>query len=356
MSKIKINILNKANEEVYEEYIRKYEKSSFNNSIKFCYFLKHLFKGLKTAPLYFIAEKDNTIVGVLPAFVYIGKYGQVLNSLPWFGSNPGILADNKEVKEKLLRMFFKIGKQLDCLSATIITKPFEQISVYEKAKKQLNLLEDFRIGTITNIPEYKSENQCFNKILSIIHGKTRNQIKKSLKHCSIAEDYSDFAFQFLSKTHKQNMEVMEAPVKETEFKILQENFKKREDYKLYIAKNNQGESIAALLLKFFNKTVDYMTPVIRKEFRNLNPLHALIIKAMVDASKNQYKYWNWGGTMPQGMDGVLHFKKRFGGETCKYNYFTKLHRNIPEGVTKEELLKEYPYFYVLPFSHLVKED
>jgi len=72
---------------------------------------------------------------------------------------------------------------------------------------------------------------------------------------------------------------------------------------------------------------------------------------MKDATKKKCKYWNWGGTW-LSQTGVYQFKKRWGTHDLKYNYYTNLIDNSILNLSKEDLLREYPYFYVLPFSAL----
>jgi hypothetical protein len=93
-------------------------------------------------------------------------------------------------------------------------------------------------------------------------------------------------------------------------------------------------------------------PAIDDKFRHLNPLHILIVEAMKDAAKRGFKYWNWGGSNIPGMEGVLHFKTRFGGEQSVYKYYMTFGDKFPKEVQKEDWQKHYPYFYILPYNLL----
>ena len=348
---IKISIANTKKDFLdWDEYVLTKEYSGFNASSGFLRFLKEVFTNKGTVPYYIVAREAGQIVGVLPSILIKGKYGPVLNSMPWFGSNPGVIADNFNVEAQLIEVFMNIAKWTECLSATIISRPFQNTIMYQ----------DFdwtylasRIGSVTELPEYVNDEQFYSDLMKKLHTKTRNQLRKSFKDCSIIFSGSISSFNFLSKTHRENMEAIGAPVKVREFWSLFEEFTLDIDYNLLISydrKNN--DKSAGLLVKYFNKTVDYMTPAVLKEKRNLNPLHTLIYHAMKNAAIRGFKYWNWGGTMPIGMEGVMRFKKRFGSEQCEYIYFTKVFKAMPTEVTKEILLAEYPYFYVFPFNEL----
>ena len=92
--------------------------------------------------------------------------------------------------------------------------------------------------------------------------------------------------------------------------------------KIFIAEK-EGIKIAGLLLFYFNKSIEYFTPVIVNEFRSLQPLSLLIFEAMKDGISRNYEFWNWGGTWLT-QDGVYRFKKMWGSEDLKYFYYVKI--------------------------------
>jgi len=350
---ITVELLNGADMYRWEEYVLKHWNSLFNASLKFRWFLMKLL-GEGHVPFYLVANSGNEIVGVLPSFVKKGKRGAVLNSMPWFGSNPGIFANDEHIQAMLLQRFMDVASWTNCVSATFITRPFEDTDFYDSFfDLQGGYFIDERAGAMTCIPPYCSIDNSFDKdLLSIVHQKTRNQIKKSFRLCETSETTD---MEFLKKTHWENMEAIGAPVKDLEFDIIKDLFEYDTDYKVFVS-TVDGVPAAALLLKYYNKTVDYMTPAINVNFRHLNPLHILIFDAMKDAAKRGYLYWNWGGTTIPGQESVLHFKERFGANTCEYKYYTTIFDKSIMEATKEELMEDYKYFYVLPFSALKKKE
>jgi hypothetical protein len=364
---LKIDILIKQEDlAVYSDFIKSFSYTSFNSSLKFFYFLSALFKGANTTPYYLIAKDGDKIVGVLPAFLKRGKFGAVLNSLPWFGSSPGVIADSSEIANELIISFFKVAEWTNCLSATIIENPIHDF-VETRADKMVDYdkvfgeypegiyFEDSRVGMITRLPSCNNEvelNVLEAVLMSKFHAKTRNQIRKSIDLCYWKEDYSNDSFVFLEKTHQENMIAVNAPYKQKEFSIIR-TLKQGKDYKLFVSyEKKSDEPVAALLLKYFNRTVDYMVPATKEDCRESNPLHILIYQAMFDAAKRGYFYWNWGGSLVDGMEGVKHFKRRFGAKEILYHYHTKQFRPLPSFITTEMLLENYPYFFVIPFKDL----
>lgn len=142
----------------------------------------------------------------------------------------------------------------------------------------------------------------------------------------------------------------EFPKKRTFFDSVRDRLKYGEDYRIYSCRSNDN-LISALLLFYFNKTVEYFTPVIKKDFRHLQPLSLIIFKAMIDSCANGYKYWNWGGTWVS-QDSVYLFKSRWGTKDYPYYYYTKVYDMNIINRSRELLLQEYPYFFVLPFNKL----
>ena len=344
---MKVELLSVADVINWDKYVLKHDRSLFNASYQFRTFLRHLLPS-NCIPFYFLAKEGNDVLGVLPSFCSRGSMGAVLNSMPWFGSNPGGMADSMSVQKALLEAFLDTAEWTKCISATFITRPFEDLAFYDDFFSNYEHLEDERIGAITTLPSYQDAVQFSDDLLNLVHQKTRNQIRKSWRFCQVSEKQD---FSFLEKIHQENMEAVGAPVKSKEFEIIKNQLKPNEDYKMFIAWHG-GEPVAGLLLKYFNKTVDYLVPAIDVNYRHFDPLHSCIYYGMVDAAQNGFKYWNWGGSKLPGMESVLHFKQRFGADICKYKYYTFL----PMGTNPFELiapdywLKNYPYFYVLPFK------
>jgi lipid II:glycine glycyltransferase (peptidoglycan interpeptide bridge formation enzyme) len=176
-------------------------------------------------------------------------------------------------------------------------------------------------------------------------------IRKALKSgvkCYVSYNLEDFTF--LYQVHRENIESIGGLPKKKDFFMSLANNMSRTYYKLYIA-DMAGHKISALLLLFYNKTVEYYTPATIIEYRNIQPLSLLIFRAMTDAINDGYKFWNWGGTWLT-QDGVYNFKKKWGAKDFPYYYYTKVINKDILNLTKEELLQEYPGFYVVPYMHL----
>jgi len=354
---MKIGLLTEDRDEEYGRLLLKDERSLFNSSLKFRELLRRVTGALD---YYLITLEDNKVVGALPTFLRLNaKYGNVLNSLPWYGSNPGIVVDpsypdRQQVKINLLNTFHELAQEKKAATSTIITRPFEVDQELYRNHTRYNFL-DSRIGMTTPLPEFSGS--IDSDLMSIIHSKTRNLIRKAQKTgINLSHDDSSESLHFLADAHRQNMEAVGAPPKGWElFDAISRIFTYDKDYRVYVA-GLDGVKISALLVTYFSKTVEYLVPAVLVDYRSYQPLNLLIFNAMKDAAQRGFRYWNWGGTTLPSQEGVYHFKKRWGSDECTYYYYVRTYGTIDRllALSKETLLSEYPYFYVLPFSELTR--
>jgi hypothetical protein len=345
-----IGILSESFESAYEHFLLRNERTLFYASNKYRKFLKAL---LEEEDCYFLAFNDSgEIVGSLPALMKRNeRYGNVLNSLPFYGSNGGVIEFNKntEVRIALLNEYYHFAKKNNCLVSTIISSPLEFMEEFYEQQTDYTF-KDSRIGQITALP--KDTKDIDQVLMALFHQKTRNIVRKAQKsEVIVSAEPSDEHLSFLIKTHQENIAVIGGLAKpEKFFRLIRLYFDYGSDYKIYIAQK-EGRFIAALLLFYFNKTVEYFTPVVKAEYREYQPLSLLIFEAMKDSIRRGYKWWNWGGTW-QTQEGVYHFKKHWGTKDKPYYYYTKIFNDSVLNMSKGQLLEEYPHFYVVPFCKL----
>lgn len=293
----------------------------------------------------FCALDDNKVIrGVLPVLSRAGVYGTVYNSLPYYGSHGAILAKDEDVRKSLLSFWNDLASKENVATATMIENIASDKSI---ANDIVCTLTDERIGQLTPIL-CNEGHETF--LMDSYHSKTRNVVRKAQKQ-GFSVSVENDQMHFLYETHKENMEVIGGLAKEKKFfDHISKHFKVNKDYKIWVARDNDIP-IAALLLFYYKDTVEYFTPVIVDEWRERQPLSLLIFEAMCDASKRGYKLWNWGGTWAS-QKGVYLFKNRWGAIDRPYRYFVHIQNQNIYQSTPEELLQEYPGFFVLPFNCL----
>lgn len=347
---VRIETLDDAREEEYEKFLLMSPETLFYVSNQYRKFLSSI---LDAEDHYFLAIDDSDkIVGALPAFITRGaKHGSVLNSLPFYGSNGGIIEHegSREVRIALLRAFDSFAEANKCVASTIITSPFEKDCEFYEHEATWSY-RDERIGQIT--PLLQEVQHVGEELMNSFDGVRRRNIRKAVKSgIEVLEDSSMEAFEFLERVHRQNMAAIGGKAKPRIFlRNVPEFFAAGEDYRVYTA-SKDGSLIAALLLFRFNETVEYYMPAIVQEFRTFQPLSLIVFQAMQDAVRDGYKRWNWGGTW-LSQQSLYQYKKRWGTEDRRYFYYTLVLDQKIQGMAREELLRDYPHFYVLPHSAL----
>lgn len=327
-------------EAAYECFVEAHPDAMLYHSLPYLRMLKSL---LHDEPQAFLCFDDaGQLEGVLPFFRHEGAHGPVYNSLPYYGSNGGVLAKSERTSAILLDAWNAMTS--DAGAATLVSNPIAENDFREKIA---HTLTDHRIGQFSDIAHLENHPE---KLLESFHYKTRNMVRKSQKQgfaVSIENGNSDF----LRRIHQENMQTIGGrPKSDDFFASFPVCFEPDSQYRIWIARH-EGEPVAALLLFYFRDMVEYYTPVIKAEWRDRQPLSLLIYEAMCDASRRGYRLWNWGGTWAT-QDGVYLFKKRWGARERNYTYFIRVNNALLYEQSRETLLAEYPDYFVLPFNRL----
>ena len=107
------------------------------------------------------------------------------------------------------------------------------------------------------------------------------------------------------------------------------------------------------MLLQFRHTIEYITPVVCKEYRASQPLSFLIFHAMQDAVGRGFRQWNWGGTW-RTQHTLYRFKAGFGAIDRPYSYLVvaseESHRRLR--AVRRQIGDAFPYYYVYPFAEL----
>jgi len=288
-------------------------------------------------------DDSGHIQAVLPLMAKDGPMGTVLNSLPFYGSNGALVGDDMTARAELLVTYQRLVQAPGIATATLIENPLAPVGADGLAYD----LKDERIGQLTPLPAAGDEKAA---LMQSFHYKTRNMVRKAEK-LGVQVVVDNEAMTFLVEVHEENMREIGGLAKSRNFfAALPQYFRPGYDYCLYVARLG-GEPVAAILLFFFNQTVEYFTPVVRKEYRDTQALSAVIFRAMCDASAQGYAWWNWGGTW-LSQEGVYRFKSRWGTKEMPYRYFTSVNNHAILKASPAELLAWYPSFFTVPFSTL----
>jgi hypothetical protein len=347
---MQVDVISGSGDDEIKNYV-----SACPNSLIYSYpsFIDLISDHLEACPSWILARNDTGILGALPIVESRpGNHGTVFNSLPYYGSNGGVLQDvqDDQVKRLLIENYFDYAQSRKACSATVITNPLNMDhEIYESTIE--GFIWDERIGQITHLPENPE-----GELLKLFEDPRPRNIRRAVKEgIQVTSGNEKVSVEFLYKVHVENMQAIDGLSKSWGFfeKLLTDM--PSEMWSIYIG-SKEGEPVSALLLFYFNGTVEYFTPVIKSEYRNTQALALVIYEAMKDAvSHKGCKNWNWGGTW-QSQGGVYDFKKRWGTRDYPYYYYTKLFNEKVRSSSKDTLLEDYPGFFVLPFSELEETE
>ncbi|MBF0439812.1 MAG: GNAT family N-acetyltransferase [Magnetococcales bacterium] len=332
----------------YEDLLVTDERSTIYSSLAYCNLLRTLSPDAECIQL---AARDDTgnMRGGLTFFIKDGKFGPVANSLPFFGSPSSLFVpDNSiEVQDALIGRFRELLLARGCIASTFITSPLDPDPQRYRQLLKPNYI-DSRIGMITPLP-HGSENLTID-LMNTFRPTTRNKIRKGQKgNFRIEETENRANWGFLQLTHEENMAQLNAATRPPEFYYyLQRESSliiKKRLYTVYL----DNTPVAGLLLFLYNKTVEYFVPVIARAFRSLQPLSFLIMQAMQDAVASGYRWWSWGGT-GLTQESLYHFKKGWGAIDHHYYYFVNVFDAKILAKDRQEIMKEYPFFFLYPFT------
>jgi len=338
--------LQSSDEASYANFVDRNKGSLLFQSLSYLKLIRELTSSKQETLL--AVDQEETIKGVLPLLSATGKFGTVYNSLPYYGSNGGIIGQDDEAVKILLQSYNDLVRSTETAASTLIENPLQTPLSEDSINHSLL---DSRIGQFTNINHSSNRDE---KMMESFHYKTRNMVRKAQKSGFSIEIEND-SFEFLEEIHKINMKGIGGRAKKgTFFSSIPKYFEKEKDYKVWVARF-KNEPVSALLVFYYQETVEYYLPVTIEKFRDKQPLSLLIFEAMKEAALRGYKLWNWGGTWASQV-GVHRFKKRWGTEDRIYNYYTQINNKEIYTASSYELLEQYGDFFVIPFQFLTENS
>lgn len=338
---MKVIELQSSSEDAYQSFVNARRDALIYHTLEYRDLLTEITEGVAR---YFLCEDDKGIVrGILPLFQIDGPHGFVLNSLPYYGSNGGIVSETDAARNALMSKYNDLVAAKGVAASTIIANPFNEDALANASHDYV----DSRIGQVSPIDAAADHEDV---LMDRFHYKTRNMIRKAIKSgVTVTADNSLIGQ--LREIHEENMNALGGKPKTPEFfEAMASLFAPRQQYRIYVACLD-GKIAAALLLFFHGEVVEYFTPAVRKEYRDSQALSLTIFTAMVDASRAGFRWWNWGGTW-SSQESLHRFKSRWGTQDRPYVYRTKVNDSSLIDASSKQLLIDYPYAYVMPFSAL----
>ena len=322
-----------------ERFVEGHAQALLYHSLRFRDFLVDL---LGCQPLYGVAIASDEVVGVMPVMSAAGPYGRVLNSLPFFGSNGGILAKSPTACAALATWYDGQAASDGVAASTVVGNPLDPDGI--------SFVHDFvdaRVGCMTPLA---GDGDPGARLLSLIDGSARRNVAKA-DRCGVTVEVDNDAFGVLADFHRAGMEAIGGRVKTPAFfEAVPRCFRAGVDYDLYVARLGD-EVVATLLVFFYGAVAEYYMPATAPESRSEQPMAAVLQRAMVDAMDRGFAWWNWGGSWVT-QENLIRFKTKWGGQPREYRYWTQVNDDNLLSAQSHALLEGYPGFFVAPFSSL----
>lgn len=323
----------------YEDFVHSHPHALVYHSLRFRDFLVDL---LGCTPRYGVALAGGRVDGVLPLMATDGPYGTVLNSLPYFGSNGGVLAGGPAARAALAAWYGKTVAGSGVAATTVIANPLDP-----DAPAPAHDFADVRVGCMTPLGGTGDAGQ---RLLAAIDGSARRNVAKAARS-GVEVEVDNAAFGALEEMHRSGMEAIGGRAKTPEFfAAVPRRFRAGDDYDLYVARIGDVV-VAGLLVFFYGMVAEYYVPATRPEHRSEQPLAAILHRAMTDAMGRGLGWWNWGGSW-MSQENLIRFKTKWGGQRREYRYWTKVNNDDILSARPQDLLDGYPGFFVAPFTSL----
>lgn len=275
-----------------------------------------------------VARDGDEIRGILPLLYRDGVY----NSLPYYGSNGGVLGE----ADPLLEAYRELATETGTVSSTVVSNPFAPAGPVP-----VHNLLDARLAHFTSL---------VGDPLARVEPSARRNVRRAAA-AGIEVRADPEALPGLYALHEQNIRALGGrPKSRAFFDLVGSRLAAGTEWQLFAAYRG-GALVAGLLLLYFGRTVEYFTPAIDHDHRSDQPLAAILSTAVEDAAARGYERWNWGGTWPT-QESLRRFKLKWGAEELSYSYFVQLNRPELLDSTPDELYARYGDFFVLPYSEL----
>ncbi|MEO5328835.1 MAG: hypothetical protein H7829_11400 [Magnetococcus sp. THC-1_WYH] len=220
------------------------------------HFLELIAEHLGARCAWFVSHHEGAIAGLLPFLVKDGPLGSVFNSLAYYGSNGGVIQSDYNINSKaaLVDAFYAMAADSKAASATIISNPLEGDAEFYDTHAAHDF-RDERIGQVTHFPD------CAEGLLARFEDPRPRNIRRAIKEGVVVARGATDDLEFLFSTHVVNMNAIGGIAKKLAFFDAIPAKMRPRDWAVFTA-SIAGKPITALLLFYFNRTVECFMPVI----------------------------------------------------------------------------------------------
>lgn len=349
--KTEICILEKNFEDIYENFITTNSNALIYHSLTYKKFLYNSI--LNTIHKYIVAVNGKRILAVVPCIIKLSEKGNILNSLPFFGSHGSILGAENLKELEIKKIFLKLNELID-------TYNIKSVTIVDNYKKNnLKIINKYfkyqfiekRFSQVTNLANIKNfiTETGNNNFVAYFKGNRRTDIRKGQNNKYVfAIDNSVNSLKALYNFHKKNIKNLGGVKKNWKiFKNLNELYIKTNKGNIFTVKD-KNKIVCSILLLYYKETVYYFIPGMLDSYKSKSVMSNIIFIAMNDSIKKGYSYWDWGGSW-LSQKNLIKYKNSWQAENVEYSYYINYSKKI-NNLNKENILDYYKYFFVKPFE------
>lgn len=327
-------------EKRYQQFLEKIPQAYFQQSLEW----RNVINSFKTDKSVIIAVLENSqIIAAIPLYIFPGKYGKIITSIPYPGPLGGVvsLKKNQFVFKTLMQAVDKLALQENCSLATIISSPFwPDDDLYRKYFCPHFELENYTLSLDLIKPK---------PLTSHFKNNLKRMLKKSSEKGLVIEQSTkqvDLNKWYLVYKKRAELIGIEQLPKKLFDSFLQFVIPQKGGF--WVVKD-KGEVTAGCLIGYHKLVVDaYLYFGTNEAYKN-GAIYFLINHLIEWAKKEGFRYFNFQSSKPR-RSGPYNFKMQWGAKEFPYYFFTKVYgsKDHFKEIKFERIKVEYKYHYFLP--------
>jgi len=260
---------------------------------------------------------DGRVSGWMPLFIKDGPAGRVANSCPFYGSHGGVLATDDDSFDRTLAAGLDYLRSENVLAVNVI-HPLKDPFADRYSRSGAVAATVPRMAQIKPLDGLENEEALLASVSGLVRSNLRRKCWKN--GLTVTRDESPETIDWLLHHHELQMRDRGVQPKSRAFVegLIDGRFASDSQGRIYVGWRD-GVRLAAVFLCVWREWAEYLTPVFDMDYRDYQPLTAVIFGAMQDCARDGCRIWNFGGS-GKALDSVKSFKESWGGEGVDYTY------------------------------------
>jgi Acetyltransferase (GNAT) domain len=304
-------------------------------------------------PIFLLANDEGRDVGGLPLYLYRGRPGSILTSVPQAGPLGGVFcradSDRGPVYAALLGEAESIARANGCLALTIITNPFaDDIELYQRHWHPSSVFENFTQVVPLDIavrggqfilPNNKKNNPAATIRKAELAG-------FSTKLCTTEREFKEWYSIHDLRARAIGVKPLNGRLVELIWGDLG-----RKGFSFLQLVMAEDQIAAGSLFILHRDTCDVYAVSMSNDHAPHAPNYLATKAAMLEMAGRGVKFMNWQSS-PSRSDGVYKFKRQWGSQERLYYFLTKTYCDdaIILDLGKEGVQREFPDHFLVPFG------